>query len=564
MKTWRTRLQVKTSKDYYRTDEINIRKGIFQGDKLSTLWFCLAINFLSKLLNESSYGYVIEKNTNVKINHLLYIDDLKLFAANEEQLLRQLKIVTSFTRTIRMELGIDKCAVVHVKRGKLSEGDTMMIQDDFGIQTLTHGDTYKYLGVQQGMEIRTNEARETFKYKFLNRFKKILQANLNAKAMNTAISSWAIPCLSYSFGVVKWTASDLKTLDIQTRKLPTRHGMHHPNASVNRLYIPRKDGGRGMQSIESIHHTVVKDMREYFRSKDLPFYKALSKEDQNITALNMASEHYTVQHPTTEELTEVWHNRALHGRYPAALKKRSIDKERSVKYLQSGYLFPTTEGRLAAIQDQVVATRSYQKNILGKNLTGDRCRKCSRAPETIQHVTSSCPVLAPREYTDRHNAMAKVFHQAISLKYGLINTSKKIHEYLPREIQENDEVKVYWDHPLTTDRPLAHNRPDIVVFKKREAKAIIVDITVPADDNAEKAYTEKVVKYQDLAFELKELYRLANITILPLVITTSGLIEVHLMENTTRLGLEERLIEDAQKEVILWTTRIVRRFLMSE
>lgn len=555
---------MKTNKNNYKTDEINIRKGIFQGDKLSTLWFCLAINFLSKLLNKSSYGYVIDKRTNIKINHLLYIDDLKLYAANEEQLLRQLKIVTSFTRTIKMELGLEKCAVIHVKRGKLSEGNTMMIEDDLGIQRLTQEDTYKYLGIQQGMEIKSNEAKESFEYKFLNRLKKTLQAKLNAKAMNTAISSWVIPCLSHSFGVRKWTASDLKQLDIQVRALLTRHGMHHPHASVNRLYIPRKDGGRGMQCIEGIHHNVIRDMREYFKSKNLPFYKALYKEDQNITALNLATEHHLLQSPTNEELSEMWHSKALHGRYPEALKKRSIDKERSIAYLKSGYLFPETEGRLAAIQDQVVPTRSYQKNITGRNLRSDKCRKCSQAPETIQHVTSSCPVLAPREYTDRHNAMARAFHQAISLKYGLIKNKKKIHEYSPKEVQENDEVKVYWDHPLITDRPIAHNRPDIVIFKKREREAFVVDITVPADDNVERAYTEKIVKYQDLTFELKELYRLTQITILPLVITTNGLVEVHLQENTKKLGLEERLIEDAQREVILWTTRIVRRFLLSE
>ncbi|XP_045460409.1 uncharacterized protein LOC123670874 [Harmonia axyridis] len=437
----------------------------------------------------------------------------------------------------------------------------MRIQDDLSIKILQPEDTY--LGIQQGMEIRTTEAREAFKHKFFNRLKKVLQAKLNAKAMNTAISTWAIPSLSYSFGIVKWTTTGLRALDIQVRGLLTRHGMHHPHASVNRLYIPRNKGGRGMQNIETIHHKIVKDMREYFKSKHLPFYKARSREDQGITALNLASEHHPAEPPTIEELCEDWHGRALHGRYPTVLNNRDIDTERSLSYLKAGYLFPETEGRLSAIQDQVVPTRAYQKNITGRNLPSDKCRKCSQAPETIQHVTSSCPALAPREYTDRHNAMAKVFHQAIALKYGLLKTERKIHEYLPKQVQENDAVKVYWDHPLITDRPIAHNRPDIVILEKMENRATIVDITVPADDNAEKAYTEKIIKYHDLAFELKELYRLTHITILPLVITTNGLVEMHLTGNTAKLGLHEDLIEKAQKEVILWTTRIVRSFLTS-
>lgn len=173
-------------------------------------------------------------------------------------------------------------------------------------------------------------------------------------------------------------------------------------------------------------------------------------------------------------------------------------------------------------------------------------------------------MLAPREYTDRHNAMAKVYHQAIAIKTGLIKSFKKIHEYSPQELLENDELKLYWDSPLITDRSIPHNRPDIVIFEKAGNRATIIDVTIPADDNAERAYTEKITKYHDLAFELKEIYKLTSTSIIPLIITTNGLVEKHLVENTNRLGLEERLISDAQREVILWTTRIIRGFLTSE
>ncbi|XP_044749731.1 uncharacterized protein LOC123310331 [Coccinella septempunctata] len=563
MGTWRTRLHVNTDRGDYTTEEIKIMRGIFQGDKLSTLWFCLAINLLSKLLNASKYGYVIEKRNNTRINHHLYIDDLKLYAANEEQLMRELKIVASFTETIKMEMGLDKCAVLHVKRGKLTEGEAMKVQDQITIQTLGPERTYKYLGIQQGLEIRNSEVKIIFKEKFINRLKKILQSKLNSKAMFTSISTWVVPCLAYSFGIIKWSTTDLKALDTQVRGLLTRYGIHQPNASVNRLYIPRKDGGRGLQNIETTHYNTVKEMREYFKSKDSPFFKALSAEDNNITTLNLSSNSDPPAPPTIQELSEVWQGRALHGRFPTVLKHRKIDRDRSLTYLKAGYLFPETEGRLTAIQDQVVATRAYLKNIIGKNMTTDKCRKCSQSPETIQHVTSSCSILAPREYTDRHNAVAKAYHQAIAKKHGLLETTRPIYEYLPKEILENEEVKLYWDHPLITDRSIPHNRPDIVLFEKKLKKLIIADVTIPADDNIERAYTEKIMKYHDLSFELKEIYGLTYSAILPLVITTNGLVETHLLENTMKLGLDESVIGDAQKEVILWTTRIVRRFLTS-
>ncbi|XP_045474957.1 uncharacterized protein LOC123680883 [Harmonia axyridis] len=437
----------------------------------------------------------------------------------------------------------------------------MLVQDELEIQRLDPEGTYKYLGIQQGLDIKTSEAKTTFKQKFMDRVKKIVQSKLNAKAMFISISTWAIPCLAYSFGILKWSTTELKAIDTQVRKLLTKYGIHHPHASVNRLYIPRKDGGRGLQNIETTHHRATRELRQYIHSKDTPFFQALITEDENITALNLASTDQQSQPPDIAQLTEEWHGRALHGRYPTALKRNNVDRERSLTYLRNGYLYAETEGRLAAIQDQVVPTRSYLKNIAGCNILNDKCRKCSQHVESIQHITSSCPVLAPRAYTERHNAMAKAYHQAIAIKYGLLKTSKKIHEYLPRDFMENDKVKLYWDHPFATDRSIAHNRPDIVIFEKDPKKVTILDITIPADDNADKAHTEKIVKYHDLAFELKEINHLTSTTILPLIITTNGLVEKHLAENTERLGLDEKLIEKAQKEVILWTTRIVRSFL---
>ncbi|XP_045466617.1 uncharacterized protein LOC123675312 [Harmonia axyridis] len=128
---------------------------------------------------------------------------------------------------------------------------------------------------------------------------------------------------------------------------------------------------------------------------------------------------------------------------------------------------------------------------------------------------------------------------------------------------ENENYRLYWDTLMETDRPVAHNRPDIVIFDKVKKEANIIDVTVPADDNISRAYTEKITKYEDLAFELKEIYNLRKVYIIPLIITTNGLVETHLGENTALLGLDQDIISTAQKEAVLWTTRIVRKFLVN-
>jgi hypothetical protein len=60
----------------------------------------------------------------------------------------------------------------------------------------------------------------------------------------------AVPVLRYSFGIINWRQEDLRKLDRKTRKLLTIHGQHHSKANIDRLYVPRKQEGRGVMQLE--------------------------------------------------------------------------------------------------------------------------------------------------------------------------------------------------------------------------------------------------------------------------------------------------------------------------
>ena len=83
MHMWKTTLVLNTLENKMNVGNININSGIFQGDSLSPILFCVTLIPLSKLLNNTGYGYKIYDNI---INHLFYMDDLKLFAKNDQQL----------------------------------------------------------------------------------------------------------------------------------------------------------------------------------------------------------------------------------------------------------------------------------------------------------------------------------------------------------------------------------------------------------------------------------------------------------------------------------------------
>ena len=67
---------------------------------------------------------------------------------------------------------------------------------------------------------------------------------------------------------IDWKISELKEIDTKTRKLLKMHKMLHLKADVERLYIPRKDGGRGLIDVETAFKTVTIALNHYLRHKE--------------------------------------------------------------------------------------------------------------------------------------------------------------------------------------------------------------------------------------------------------------------------------------------------------
>ena len=64
--------------------EVNVKRGIFQGDSLSPMMFVLSMVPLSLILKKVNACYKWGRKK-YKLNHLLFMDDLKLYAKSEEQ-----------------------------------------------------------------------------------------------------------------------------------------------------------------------------------------------------------------------------------------------------------------------------------------------------------------------------------------------------------------------------------------------------------------------------------------------------------------------------------------------
>ena len=111
--------------------------------------------------------------------------------------------------------------------------------------------------------------------KYRQRTRKVLQSSLNGKNVITAINTWAILLICYTTGIVRWTQTELRTLDISTQKLMALYKCFNINDDVHRLYVPRNLGGQGLLSIEEIVVQEKLAFGEYLVSSTEPLLQKL-------------------------------------------------------------------------------------------------------------------------------------------------------------------------------------------------------------------------------------------------------------------------------------------------
>ncbi|XP_045492418.1 uncharacterized protein LOC123691877 [Colias croceus] len=408
MTQWKTTLHLSTHHINISTREIFIRKGIYQGDSLSPMWFCLALNPLSHLLQNSKAGYYFKRNVEeTVISHLIYMDDIKLYAKSDRDMKKLVDITARFSKDIKMEFGLDKCKTLHIIKGKVRPGD-YEIENGETIAAIEPTDLYKYLGYKQLKGLDHSTIKKTLITEYKKRLSLLCKTQLSGKALIKSINTYAIPILTYSFGIIKWSKTNIETIERNTRTILTKYNNLHPKSAIERLTIKREHGGRGLIDIRHLWKKQISKLKIFFQSKSRTssIHQTILQHDHKYTPLNLIenTDIPNIDADPTKRKIEDWRKKVLHGRHPHDLAQPHIDTIASNKWLKIGNLFPETEGFMIAIQDQIINTRNYRKYIIkDPTIANDKCRKCNIQSETIQHITGACTTLTQTDYTHRHN-----------------------------------------------------------------------------------------------------------------------------------------------------------------
>ena len=186
------------------------------------------------------------------------------------------------------------------------------------------------------------------------------------------------------------------------------------------------------------------------------------------------------------------------------------------------------------------------------------CRLCGEKGETINHIISECNKPAQKEYKRRHDNIARLVHWKLCCKYD-IDRSEKWYERQPERVVESESFKILWDMSIHCDHNIAARKPDVVV-EKESNKVIIVHIASPWDHRVHEKEYEKLEKYQELKREIKNIWGIRHVEVVPIVVGALGGVSKGLDGWLTKLGIaiKKGLL---QKTALLGTARILRKVL---
>ena len=238
-------------------------------------------------------------------------------------------------------------------------------------------------------------------------------------------------------------------------------------------------------------------------------------------------------------LIESWKSKKLHGISRIHFEKDNFSKMSSSMWLTNGNISPKQEGSLTLLQD---------RNYFWINKAN--CDAC-QAPMNVDHIATRCTRLVSHEYRRRHDEAVKCIALKLAKNY-LMTNSKSTSRFSVGDILDNERARIIFDKPLTVERNIKHNRPDILVFDKMANSAIIFEIGISSFHEYDRTENEKFEKYIELADTLESQHKLSKVKIVPLIFSWEGFISKRCSSALKSIGMSKR-------ESAYLLTRILKR-----
>ena len=192
-----------------------------------------------------------------------------------------------------------------------------------------------------------------------------MKSKLHGGNLVQGVNTWVVSLLRYSAAFGSWRKCELQSIDRKTRKLFTIYGGLHPEFDVDILYIPRKNGGKGLIAIEDCVELAVRGLEVYVHESQEILIQAAGR--YKLNGVEAAS---VLKKARKEKRLQDCEEKTLHGQYLRQTKEIRRDM-------------------IVAAQNQSIRTNVVKAKI-DKSQKNRLCRLCKKTDESKDHVVSGC------------------------------------------------------------------------------------------------------------------------------------------------------------------------------
>ena len=123
------------------------------------------------------------------------MDNLKLYSRSEKGLDSLVQTVRVFSEDIGMEFGIEKCAMLVMKKRKIVKSVGTELSDGKVIKSLRESESYKYLGILETDQFSEKKMKLNVQKEYIRRLRKVLKSELNGGNLVPGVNTWAVSLL---------------------------------------------------------------------------------------------------------------------------------------------------------------------------------------------------------------------------------------------------------------------------------------------------------------------------------------------------------------------------------
>uniref|UniRef100_A0A0N4ZTT9 Reverse transcriptase domain-containing protein n=1 Tax=Parastrongyloides trichosuri TaxID=131310 RepID=A0A0N4ZTT9_PARTI len=478
--------------------------------------------------------HIDRRAQNQLINHISFVDDVKIYAKDNNSLRTMKNIFESVALQLGLHVNAKKCGAIYNK----VKDDNIRLEDIVELDSC-----YKYLGIPElGRSVGTKQLELALEKKILASVCKVFSTKLNIGQKIRWYNSTIAPAVAYVVthalpAVRKGSLTAIcKRLDNLVVKILAGGISGFENIEVRqqttsrpRLFCSHLKGGLGLASLKTVaYEAIVRHMMSLWMdpansqvkglyidmelkksSKSTPISQFMSLMDMfNInvelteSGINLNGEYRDTVNQATKEIAKIIREISDEKMYQAWIQNMDYSKTYDSMKLEMPWL---KRAAVSDLQANLIMS-SQQQSLPGINwhinkrngLSHKPCPLCQQEL-TTSHVISGCKdKSASLKYTTRHDAVLASVTNSILKHLGV--GFKSLTEL--RKLRENETLGKDWsisfDAPqrvigshwrdddvtnaIEEDRcrtqTIVHNRPDLVLLNHKLKKVILLEVAI--------------------------------------------------------------------------------------